>query len=56
MHVLQTQSAHEQLAQLSAQFAHSQAAWLQVAQVQFSQEQTAHESAQLPHSQVLHSS
>ncbi|MEJ7649743.1 MAG: hypothetical protein WKF57_12040 [Nakamurella sp.] len=54
--MLQTQSEQEQLAQLSAQLAHSQAAWLQVAQLQSAQEQTAQESAQLPHRHMSHSS
>lgn len=54
--VLQEQSAQLQLEQLSAQFAHSHLAWLQVLQLQSSHVQVAHESWQWLHWHAVHSS
>lgn len=56
MQVVHAQSAQVQLAQLSVQLAHWQAAWLQVLQVQSAQLHTAQESVQLLHRQASHSS
>ncbi|GAB3697790.1 hypothetical protein GCM10028815_01770 [Mariniluteicoccus flavus] len=56
LHELQVQSLHEQFAQESEQFAHSQVLWLQVAQVQSAHVQVAHTSSQSLHEQVAHSS
>ncbi|WP_370200327.1 hypothetical protein, partial [Aeromicrobium sp.] len=56
LQVLQVQSLHTQLAQLSEQWAQEQVLWLQVAHVQSVQVQVAQLSLQCAQEQVAHSS
>jgi hypothetical protein len=56
LQVLQVQSLHTQLAQLSEQWAQEHVLWLQVAQVQSVQVQVAQLSLQCAQEQVAHSS
>jgi hypothetical protein len=56
LQVLQVQSLHTQLAQLSEQCAQEQTLWLQVSHVQSVQVQVAQLSEQCAQEQVAHSS